>query len=102
MSPAAPTCTSSDIEEVASQTCSLQGFLRGSLLLLKDTDKLVGGGVAVPNGTFELFVPPIHPVVRSDRLAEDIPHVDRGITVEPRLLEVATVRYDDYTPAKIN
>lgn len=87
---------------MAPQTCSLQGFLRGSLHLLKDTDKLVGVGVAVPNGTVELFVPPIHPVVRSDRLAEDIPHVDRRIAVEPRLLEVATVSYDDYTPAKIN
>ena len=29
-------------------------------------------------------------------------HVHRGIAVEPCLLEVATVSYDDYTPAKIN
>ena len=51
--PESPTCTSSNIEEVAPQPCSLQGFLRGSLHLLKDTDKLVGVGVAVPIGTVE-------------------------------------------------
>ena len=47
------------------QTRSLQRFLRTRLFLLQNTDQLVGVGVAVPDGTVELIVPLLHPVVRS-------------------------------------
>ena len=70
----------------------LQRFLRTRLFLLQNTDQLVGVGVAVPDGTVELIVPPIHPVelivppihpvVRSGRLAKHIPHGDREIAVD--------------------
>ena len=45
------------------QTCSLKGFLGSGLLLLQDTDELMGVGVAVPDGTVKLVMPPLHPVV---------------------------------------
>ena len=84
------------------QTRSLQHFIRTRLFLLQNTDQLVGVGVAVPDGTVELMVPPlhpvelivpplhpvelivppIHPVVRSGRLAKHIPHGDREIAVD--------------------
>ena len=77
----------------------LQRFLRTRLFLLQNTDQLVGVGVAVPDGTVELIVPPIHPVelivppihpvelivpplhpvVRSGK---HIPHGDREIAVD--------------------
>ena len=61
------------------QTCSLQSFLCGSSLLLKDTDQPVG--VGVPDSMVELMVS-LYPVVRSDRLAEDVPHVDREVAFD--------------------
>ena len=46
----------------------------------------------------ELMVPPLHPDVCSDRLVEDVPHLDGEVAVEPGLIiEDQEWRYRGYS-----
>ena len=63
---------------------------------LMDTDQLVVLCWLCP--MVEHMVQLLHPVVSANRLAEDVPHLDRGVAVEPGLIiEDQEWRYRGYS-----